>query len=158
MWWLIWLGAALVLGMLELLTMDFFFLTLALAAIVAGGFGAFGGGVAVQVIAFAVAAVVLLVLVRPWARRLLQNSTPDIDTNARAYLGKTAVVMAPLIGEEGRVRIGGEVWSARGQDGATFPVGSEVRVVQIDGATAVVGPFSEQVALPPSSVPLEPEL
>lgn len=157
MWWLIWFAAGLVLGTVELLTLDFFFLTLGLSAFVAGGFGAFGASVTIQVIAFAVSALVLLLLVRPWARRLLQSSTPDVDTNARAYLGKTAVVMEPLVAEEGRVRIGGEVWSARGQDGATFPVGSEVRVIQIDGATAVVGPLSEQVTPPPSSVPLEPE-
>lgn len=156
MWWLIWIGAALLLGILEFVTVDLFFLTLAVAALIAGGAGAFGLGAIAQIIIFIVSSLVLLVLVRPWAKNLLQKSTPDIVTNAQAYAGKTAVVTAPLVGEGGRVRIGGEIWSARGQEGHIFPVGSEVRVIQIDGATAVVGPLDEYVPTPPSSVPPHP--
>lgn len=156
MWWLIWFAAALVLETLELLTLDFVFLMLGIAAAFAGGAGALGAGPAVQVIVFVITSLVLLVLVRPWARRLLARSTPDIHTNANAYIGKSALVTAPLAGDDGRVRIGGEIWSARGQDGLKFPVGTEVRVVQIDGAFAVVGPADEIVAEPTSEMPEEP--
>ncbi len=155
MWWLIWIGAALVLGILEFATVDLFFLTLAGAALVTGVVGAFGVSPLIQVIVFIVTSTVLLVTVRPWAKDLLARSTPDIATNAQALYGQTAVVTAPLRGELGRVRISGEVWSARGQDSLTFPVGSKVRVVSIDGATAVVGPLDEYVPTPPSSSPPE---
>lgn len=155
MWWLIWVGVALVLGILELLTVDLFFLTLALAALAAGGVGAFGFGLGVQIAVFVGSSLLLLLLVRPWAKNLLLKSTPEAPTNAQAYIGKSAVVTAQLIGDDGRVRIGGEDWSARGQEGRTFPVGSDVRVVRIDGATAVVGPLDEHVPVPPDSVPEE---
>ena len=154
--WLIWIGVALLLGILEFVTVDLFFLTLAAAAVLAGVTGAFGLGFVAQLIVFIASSLVLLVLVRPWAQRLLRRSTPDIVTNAQAYAGKKAVVLAPLVGEDGRVRIGGEVWSARGQDGLKFPVGADVRVIAIEGATAVVGPLDEYVPTPPSSVPPNP--
>jgi membrane protein implicated in regulation of membrane protease activity len=40
----------------------------------------------------------------------------------------------------GRVRLGGEVWSARtyGDDDAVFEPGSRVDVLKIEGATALV--------------------
>ncbi len=158
MWWLVWIGAALILGILEFVTVDLFFLTLAGAALITGVAGAFGLTPLTQVIIFIVVSTVLLVAVRPWAKQLLAQSTPDIATNAQAYLGKPAVVLEPLVGEAGRVRIGGEIWSATGQDGLRFPVGSNVRVVGINGATAVVGPFDEYVPVPPSSSPPGPEL
>ena len=151
MGWIIWIGAALVLGIIELVTVDLFFLTLGLSALGSGIFALIGLPLWSQIAFFVVSSALLLAFVRPWARDLLERSTPDLATNAQAYVGKPAVVTAPLAGGSGRVKIGGEDWSARGQDGPTFPVGSKVRVVRIDGATAVVGPFDEVVPTPPDT-------
>ncbi len=151
--WIIWVGAGLILGILELLTVDLFFLTLGLSALGSGLLAVFGVSIWVQIAFFVASSALLLAFVRPWARDLLHRSTPDVTTNAQAYVGKTAIVTAPLGGGTGRVKIGGEDWSASGQDGLSFPVGSHVRVVRIDGATAVVGPFDEAVPTPPDSTP-----
>ena len=44
-------------------------------------------------------------------------------------------------GQSGRVRIGGEEWSARAYDETlVIPVGHSVDVMQIEGATALVYP------------------
>lgn len=153
MGWLIWIGAAVLLGIIELLTVDLFFLTLALAALAGGAAGAAGASVTMQIAIFAGVSVLLLVFVRPWAKRLLDRSTPDIATNAQALVGKHAVVTAPLVGSDGRVRLEGGVWSARSRDGKVFPVGSQVTVVAIDGATAVVGPYDTTVPTPPDTAP-----
>ncbi len=155
MWWILWIGAALLLGLVELATVDLFFLTLAIGAFGTGIFAVFGFPIWTQVVFFTGLSLLLLVLVRPWARNLLARSTPDTTTNVQAYVGKVAVVTAPLVGLDGRVRIGGEDWSARGQDGHFFPVGATVRVVRIDGATAVVGPRDEYVPVPADSEPPE---
>ena len=82
MGWLIWIGAALLLGIVELATVDLFFLTLALAALAAGGAGAVGGSFWIQLGVFVGVSILLLAFVRPWARNLLQKSTPNIATNA----------------------------------------------------------------------------
>lgn len=153
MGWLIWVGAALVLGIVELLTVDLFFLTLGLAALAGGIAGLLGASVLVQFIVFGVASVLMLLFVRPWARGLLEKSTPDIATNAQGLVGKHAIVTAPLVGSGGRVRLEGGIWSARSADSTVFPVGSQVTVVRIDGATAVVGPYFDHVPVPPDTEP-----
>ena len=158
MYWLAWVVAPLLLGIIEVFTVDLFFLTLGVAALLTGIAAAFGVNIWVQLAVFTVASMLLLWLVRPWAKGLLARSTPDLATNAQGLVGMEAVVTAPLTGPGGRVRLQGGDWSARGQGGATFPVGSTVRVVAIDGATAVVGPPTEHVPVPPDSVPEEPLL
>lgn len=148
-----WFIAAAVLAIMEIFSLDLFFVMMALSAVGGGVTALLGGPPWLQVVVFAVISLLLLVVVRPWARRQLERSTPDIDTNARGLVGKTAIVTKPLTGPTGRVRLAGAEWSARGVDGAVFTVGTEVRVVQIDGATAVVGPPDLEVPVPPDSVP-----
>ena len=49
--------------------------------------------------------------------------------------------MQEVTGRDGRVRIGGEEWTARAiDDSLVIPAGATVDVLQIDGATAVVYP------------------
>lgn len=138
--WVWWVIAAVGLGIVELLTVDLIFLMLALAALCAALASALGAPLIVQVAVFAVAAVVLLFLVRPWAKAHLARSTPNIHTNAMSLLGMNAVVTQALEGDDGRVRLDGEIWSARTATGACLPVGTAVTVTSIDGATAIVAP------------------
>ncbi|WP_230297790.1 NfeD family protein [Actinomyces provencensis] len=144
-----WLAAGLVLGIVEVVTVDLIFLMLAISAVLAAGAAALGVPLVGQVAVFTVSAVVLLLLVRPWARRHLARATPDIRTNAQSLIGREAVALTRLTGVEGRVRLAGETWSARTEDRAEVPAGTHVRVVRIDGATAVVGPLQTIVEPPP---------
>lgn len=53
--------------------------------------------------------------------------------------GKQAVVLERVDGSGGRVKLAGEVWSARALDtDRAYEVGQEVDVVEIEGATAIV--------------------
>ncbi|MFT4088160.1 MAG: NfeD family protein [Gordonia sp. (in: high G+C Gram-positive bacteria)] len=93
----------------------------------------------VSAVVFAVVAVLLIATVRPVARRHLLHG-PPVPTNADALLGQEAVVLAPVDVYKGRVKIGGDVWSARTESAEeSFEQGEEVTVLKIDGATAVVG-------------------
>lgn len=149
---LAWLVAALVLGIIEVLTVDLFFIMLALAALVAALSAALGLPLIGQILVFAVFSVILLLLVRPWAKEHLRRSTPDVRTNAQALVGREAVTLTRVSGADGRVRLAGETWSARSTDGSEVPAGTPVRVVSIDGATAVVGPLDQVVPPPPDQV------
>jgi membrane protein implicated in regulation of membrane protease activity len=56
-----------------------------------------------------------------------------------ALIGQTGYVLAEVTPRAGRIRIGGEEWSARPYDEASvIPAGSTVDVLQIKGATALV--------------------
>ncbi|MDQ1747849.1 MAG: hypothetical protein QOD07_2112 [Frankiaceae bacterium] len=141
--WLPWLIAAGILGLVELHTLTLVLGMLAVAALPAAATAAVGGGPALQVLVFAIAAALALAVVRPVARRH-RNSPSGLRTGTAALIGQRAVVVAAIApspggGGHGQVRIGGEVWSARSYaDDQHLPVGAAVDVVGIEGATAVV--------------------
>jgi len=140
--WVIWIGAAVVAGLLEITSLDFFFLMLAGGALAAAGTDLLGAGAPLQVLAFAVASGLLIAVVRPplkaWASR------GEYVTGTAALVGSDARVLEPVGESSGLVRLSGEDWTARvAEGGGTLEVGSTVRVVGIDGATAVVAPLHE---------------
>ncbi|WP_433011022.1 NfeD family protein [Kribbella sp. CA-294648] len=138
--WLLWLSIAAVLGIAELMTATLDLLLLALAATAAGGAAALGLGVGLQLLAFAVTAAALIVLVRPVARRHL-TAYPQLRSGVAALVGREAVVLSVVGREPGRVRIGGEEWTARSYDpDLLIPAGTTVDVFAIEGATALVYP------------------
>jgi membrane protein implicated in regulation of membrane protease activity len=97
-----------------------------------------GHGIVAQVIVFVVVSVALLVFVRPLAYRNRQR--PDQRSGIDALRGKQAVVLERVDGGAGgRIKLAGEIWSARAlETGQVFDPGQHVDVVEIDGATAVV--------------------
>jgi membrane protein implicated in regulation of membrane protease activity len=108
--------------------------------VVAAIVGGVGLGLPFQIAAFAVAAGAGLGGVRPLAMRHIQQP-PLLRTGTSALVGRPATVTEEVTQLAGRVRIGGEVWSARSYDEAqVIPVGSTVDVFAIEGATALVHP------------------
>ena len=138
--WVLWVIVAAVLGTAELMAATFDLLLLALAALAAGAIAGIGLGIGFQVLTFAVTAATLAVLVRPVARRHLTGH-PHLRTGVAALIGREAVVLAACDRDDGRVRIGGEEWSARSYDPHLhIPAGTRVDVFAIEGATALVHP------------------
>jgi membrane protein implicated in regulation of membrane protease activity len=136
--WALWSLAAAVLLAGELLTPGLFFLgPLAVAAMAAMLAAVLIGSVGAVVVFICGCAVSLLVL-RPLARRHLRLPTPS-RTGTAALVGTAAVVLQHVDRTGGRVKIRGEVWSARAylHDQEMEP-GEAVEVVEIDGATALV--------------------
>lgn len=138
--WLAWLIAALALGVLELLTGG------TLVLIMLAG-GALAGSAAAAVtdnaflpwVVFSVVSVGLLVLVRPVAANHTRQPA-QLRSGVDRLVGQPAEVLAAVDGHDGRVKLHGEIWSARAFDGqTTFTPGQTVHVLQIDGATALVG-------------------
>jgi membrane protein implicated in regulation of membrane protease activity len=138
--WVIWLITAVLLGVAELLTTTLALGLLAAAAAVAAVAGLAGFSLTVQVIAFVVAGVAGLGLIRPFAVGHLRQP-PRLRTGTAALIGRSALVLADVSAHAGRVRIGGEEWSARPYDETLqIPAGTTVDVIKIDGATAIVYP------------------
>lgn len=138
--WVVWLVAAVALGVAELFTLTLALGLLAVAALVAGVVGALGLGLVVQVLAFIATAGAGLLVVRPIARRHMSHP-PLLRSGTAALVGKSALVIEEVTGDGGRVRLSGEEWSARALDESlAIPPGVHVDVLEIDGATAVVYP------------------
>ena len=137
--WLAWAIAAALLAIGEIFTPGLFFLgPVALAAAAAAVVAGVGAPVWVQIVVFAAGALASLAFLRPIARAHLRMPAA-MRTGAAALAGARAVVLQRVDANGGRVRIGGEEWSARTYmaDQVLEP-GMEVEVVRIEGATALV--------------------
>jgi membrane protein implicated in regulation of membrane protease activity len=137
--WLIWAIVALLLSVGEIATPGMFFLgPVAVSAVAAGVVALAGVGAALQLIIFIGGSVASVLFLRPLARRHV-HMPAAIRTGTAALEGTKAVVLQRVDVNGGRVRIGGEEWSARAylEDGVYEP-GARVEVVKIEGATALV--------------------
>ena len=137
--WVGWLTAAVALAALELVSLDLFLIMLAGGALVGAVTALLGGPFALQVVMALISAVGLLALVRPNVVRRL-HSGPDLKTGADALIGKRATVLREMsYHHPGRVKIGGDEWTAAPYDeDDRIEAGTVVDVVQIKGATAYV--------------------
>jgi membrane protein implicated in regulation of membrane protease activity len=138
--WIIWIVAGCVLGVGEMHTGGFFLAPFALGALVAALVSLAGVGLPLALLVFLLTSLLVLLTLRPVARRHLQHP-PRIRTGAAALVGSDAVVLERIANQEGVgcVRIGGEVWTARSyEDDEVIPAGERVQVVEIRGATALV--------------------
>ncbi len=137
---LVWLIAGLVLVAAEVVSGELVLLMLGAAAVGTAGVAALGAPLWVDAIVFAALSGGLVFLARPALRRRLELGQ-GLRTNVDALVGKRATVESPVSAHDGRVRIGGDVWSARVLDETqVVETGSTVVVMEISGAIAVVSP------------------
>jgi membrane protein implicated in regulation of membrane protease activity len=141
----IWSVIALVAVILEVLISDLTFLIVAIAAASGGAASLFGAPVWLQVIIFALVALLGLFGVRPAMLRRL-GLDKEIKTNVDALPGSRARTTELTTVEAGLIRLNGQSWSARVDRAGpiTDPIPSDVDVIvtRIDGATALVQPMN----------------
>ena len=136
MWWFI---AALGLGVAEIFTLDLTLLMLAGGALAGGAAASLGMETWVSAVVAFVASILLLFALRPFLLRSMRSRVPLVETNAAALIGKTAKTLTEINSDSGRVKLRGEVWTARPEYGSeAIPEGVEVTIVQVAGATVVV--------------------
>jgi membrane protein implicated in regulation of membrane protease activity len=137
--WIAWAIVAVGLAVGEIFTPGLFFLgPLAVAAVASAAAAAIGAGIAIQVIVFAGASLASLAVLRPLARAHLRMP-PAMRTGTAALVGARAVVVQRVDDNGGRIRLGGEEWSARAfMPDQVFEAGASVEVAEIKGATALV--------------------
>lgn len=136
--WVVWSILAALLAGGELLSLGLYLGLVAVGAGLAALAAALGAGVVVQVLVFIVVSLALLGLVRPVARRHLRTPA-RLRTGTAALVGTVALVTERVDADGGRVRIGGEVWSARAWDESqVLEPGTRAEVMEIRGATALV--------------------
>ncbi|MFC8534827.1 NfeD family protein [Streptomyces sp. SID9727] len=137
--WVWWLIGAVGLGIPLVLTAMPEFGMFAVGAVAAAVVAALGGGIVAQVLVFVIVSVALTAVVRVIAGRQRADRAPVHATGIDALKGRQAVVLERVTGGGGRIKLAGEVWSARAFDtGFSYEPGQQVDVVDIDGATAIV--------------------
>ncbi|QCO98662.1 NfeD family protein [Arthrobacter sp. 24S4-2] len=141
-WWALWLTVFLAFAVVEMLTLDLFFIMLGGGAL-AGLLADFAGAdLWLQIVVFCVVSLLMIAFVRPVALKHLRKGPADQRTNVDRLIGESALVMETVSTSSGLVKIGGDVWSARSENGV-LNAGQRVVVSAIEGATAVVVPQPE---------------
>jgi membrane protein implicated in regulation of membrane protease activity len=139
--WTIWIIAAVVLAVGEMLTLSFFLAPFAAGALLAALVSAVGGGLIASWIVFVITSLLLLLVVRPIARAH-RKQPAQLRTGTAALIGGKGTVVERIANLEavGAIRLdNGEVWTARAFDeDRTFDIGERVEVLEIRGATALV--------------------
>lgn len=142
--WSFWLTVFLVFAVVEMITLDLFFIMLGGGAL-AGMVAEFAGAdFWLQVVVFCMVSLLMIGFVRPVALKHLHKGPADRRSNIERLIGESALVMESVSATGGLVKIGGDVWSARSENGVLAP-GQYAVVSAIDGATAVVAAQPEPV-------------
>ena len=137
--WVLWLVAAGLFTAGEIVSLDLVLLMFAGGALGGMVVALAGGGVPFQLVAFLAVSAFLIASVRPVAKAHLERGTPKQIDGVQALVGRTAVVTREVGRSSGRIQVGADEWTARSEFDDTFDVGTTVRILQVDGATAVVG-------------------
>jgi membrane protein implicated in regulation of membrane protease activity len=138
--WVIWLIAAVIFAVGEMLTTSLFLAPFAGGAVIAALLALAGAGATIEWAVFLVVSILLLAALRPIARDH-QRSQAKLRTGTAALVGQTATVVERIANAEGVgcVRLDGEIWTARAYDeDETYEPGTRVQVLEIRGATALV--------------------
>jgi membrane protein implicated in regulation of membrane protease activity len=138
--WVLWVVIAFAFGVGEMLTNGFFLAPFAFGGALAAITAAVTSSGAVSLVVFVLSSLLVLLFVRPIARRHMVSG-PALQTGSAALVGKQAIVLERIANNEGVgcVRIDGEVWTARAfDDGEVIEPGRSVHVMAIKGATALV--------------------
>ena len=136
--WLIWLIAAGIFFIAEIITVGFFIFWLGIGSILAMLVSFFTDSVIIQIATFAISSSILLFFTKPLAKRLAKSD--NIVTNSFSLINKNGIVTVdinPLEGT-GQVKVNGEVWSAKAENNSIILKNSQVKVLKIDGVKLVV--------------------
>jgi membrane protein implicated in regulation of membrane protease activity len=144
MWsWIVSLGSwnwfilAALLLLIEVLAPGSFMLWLGLSAILVGLMSiGIDWSWQMQLIAFAVFAILALPAWRRFARRVEKpNDSPFLNRRAEGYVGRVFTLERPIVDGVGTIRIDDTVWRVTGPD---CPAGSRVKIARADGANLLV--------------------
>ena len=136
----IWLAVALVMLVIEALTVGLATIWFAAGALVALLAALLDFSIAVQIVLFLAVSICLLVFTRKiFVEKLKAGSE---KTNVDSLVGEKGVVISPIHPYEvGQVKVGGQVWSAVGKNpDETFAVDQLVKINAIEGVKLVVTP------------------
>lgn len=135
---IVWLALAVILGIVEGLTVSLVSIWMAVAAIVSAIVAFFGGSVMMQILTFALVSALLLVLTAPLSKKF--RSQKKATTNADRLLNQTGIVIQRIdpIENKGQIKAMGQIWSAAGKEGDVIEAGEKVVVLSIEGVHAIV--------------------
>lgn len=139
--WQIWLIAAGVFIIGEIITVGFLLFWLGIASLIAMVVSFFTSNVIFQMTVFVISSAILIFATKPLVKKISRKD--NISTNVYSIIGKKAIVIEDInwASGTGQIKCEGEVWSAKTKEQIDIPEGSEVEIVSIEGVKAYVKPL-----------------
>lgn len=135
-WRWVWVAAAVVLGVAEMVTGGFFLLPFTVGAVAGAALSFLGVNVAVQLLVFIIVSLLALVGLQRFAKK---DDEIQHSVGANRFINRSARVISEIdpVSGLGKVRVDTEEWRAT-TDGDIIPPGAAVRVVEVRGTRLVV--------------------
>lgn len=146
--WQIWLIAAGIFFVAEIITVGFLILWLGIGAILAMIVSFFTSNIIIQTAVFVISSAILIFATKPLVNRITKNDK-TISTNVYSIIGKSGLVIEDinLVEGKGQIKVDGEVWSAICNGNSTIQAGTEVKVLEIRGVKALVEPINSTIKI-----------
>ncbi len=136
--WLLWLLAGIVLDILEIFIPGFIPACFGFGCFAAAIAAALDFGLTVQIAVFTATTFIVFLSIRPVFLKLLSKNSPAVATNIERLVGMTGLALDEVSGLQGLVKLEGEVWNSRSEDGRRLPPGTRVRVLRVEGNKLIV--------------------
>lgn len=142
--WYLWLIAAGVFFVAEMITAGFLIFWLGLGSILAMITSFITNNIFIQTLVFVISSVILIFLTKPIINKYIDNGKTTV-TNAYGIIGKTGLVTIDInvLESTGQIKVNGEFWSAKAD--TNIPKGTKVEVLKIDGVKLIVTPKVESL-------------
>ena len=139
-YWLVWLVAGILLIVAEIVTPGFVLACFSFGCFAAAIAAALDFNFTTQLIVFSVTTFAVFLSIRPFAYRFRTRHEQEVRTNLERLVGLSALALEEINDLQGEVKLEGEVWTSRSENGQTFPSGTRVRVLRVEGNKLIVGP------------------
>ena len=133
-----WMGAAVVLLLIEILTLGLTSIWFAGGAVLAAVTAFVGGPLLLQLAVFIAVSCLLFFFTRPLAQKYLNSSVKK--TNVEALIGQHGIVRETIdnFQGKGKVYVNGMDWSAKSLHDEEIPEGTEIVIHKIQGVKLIV--------------------
>lgn len=136
---IVWLVMVIVFVIAELATVGLLSIWFAAGALVAMIIAIFGGPIPLQLAAFFIVSIILLIATKSWAQKYINSRTTK--TNVDSLIGKRTVITQRVsnLDQTGKTVLSGQEWTVRSDDDSViFEEGELVEVVRISGVKLIV--------------------
>ena len=139
--WSFWLIFAGIFFIIEMATVGFLIFWLGIGSLLAMVTSFITDNIFIQTLVFVITSGILILLTKPLADKFTNKKT--VATNSYSFIGKKGVVLADIdsIKATGLVKVNGETWSAKSENGEIISKDTEIKVLSIDGVKLVVAPL-----------------
>ena len=140
--WQIWLIVAGVCLIAEIITVGFLIFWFAIGALLAMIVSFFTTNIVIQTAVFVISSSILIFATKPFVKKFANNNN-SVKTNVDSIIGKIGIVTEDInsINSTGQIKVGGEVWSALGENDINIEKGTKVEILEVKGVKAIVSPI-----------------